>query len=185
MNANPFTKGHLYLVNEALKSVDKLLVLIVEEDLSEIPFDHRFQIVVDNLSDKENVFVAPSGKYSISKSTFPDYFDKDSIQGKVINPESDVRIFAERIAPRIGIKKRFVGEEPYDEITKQYNEAMKRILGGYGIELVEIPRLQLDERIISASIVRDQIKKGDMKSIEGYLTKQTYDYILSQGTILR
>ncbi len=184
MNANPFTKGHMHLVKEALKEVEYLLVLVVEEDLSEISFMHRYNIVLDNLSEIQNVFVAPGGKYTISKSTFPEYFQKDVIQGKKINAETDVRIFAERIAPRIGIQKRFVGEEPFDEITKQYNETMKNILDGYGIELIEIPRLSIDEEIISATVVRDYIKKGDTKTIANFLTKQTYDYILANEVLL-
>ncbi|WP_022770311.1 adenylyltransferase/cytidyltransferase family protein [Butyrivibrio sp. NC2007] len=185
MNANPFTKGHLYLVKEALKLCGKLLILVVEEDLSEIPFKDRYQIVIDNTASMNDVFVAPSGTYSISKSTFPDYFEKEKIQGKKINAETDVRIFAERIAPRLGIKKRFVGEEPTDGITRQYNETMKRIFKGYGIELVEIPRLQIDKKIVSATEVRKNIKNGDMGSISEFVTPKTHEYILSHEVFLK
>ncbi len=185
MNANPFTKGHMYLVEEAMKLCSKLLILVVEEDLSDIPFKDRYQIVIDNVTDMKDVFVAPSGTYSISKSTFPDYFEKEKIQGKIINAETDVRIFAERIAPRIGIKKRFVGEEPTDGITRQYNETMKRVFKGYGIELIEIPRFQINEKIVSATEVRKHIKNGDIDKLTDYVTKATYDYILAQGNLLR
>lgn len=41
MNANPFTYGHRYLVEEALKCYDYLIVFVVEEDKSELPFDDR------------------------------------------------------------------------------------------------------------------------------------------------
>ncbi len=54
------------------------------------------------------------------------------------NIETDIAIFAEKIAPQLGIKYRFVGEEPNDEVTNEYNLAMKRILPKSGIELVEI-----------------------------------------------
>lgn len=40
------------------------------------------------------------------------------------------------------ITHRFVGEEPEDIVTNVYNDAMKKILPKYGIELVEIPRKQ-------------------------------------------
>lgn len=185
MNANPFTKGHMFLVDEALKRVNKLLVLVVEENLSEISFKHRYQIVIENLAEKENVFVAPSGAYTISKSTFPDYFVKEAIQGKKINAEPDVRVFAERIAPRVGIRKRFVGEEPFDEITRQYNETMKSVFCGYGIELIEIPRLNIDEKIVSATTVRECIRNGKIEEIAEFLTPRTYDYLLTHEVFLR
>lgn len=41
------------------------------------------------------------------------------------NTENDITIFAEKIAPHLNIKYRFVGEEPEDAVTSQYNDAMK------------------------------------------------------------
>ena len=37
------------------------------------------------------------------------------------------------------LKKRFAGEEPFDAVTRQYNESMKKILLENGMEFVEIP----------------------------------------------
>ena len=78
----------------------------------------------------------------------------------------------------MNIKKRFVGEEPLDTVTRQYNETMKDMLPGYGVELVEIPRITLDDgEPINATKVRKLILDGDLKSCEKYLTMQTYLYI--------
>ncbi|MCC8189536.1 MAG: tetratricopeptide repeat protein, partial [Planctomycetes bacterium] len=38
MNANPFTRGHLHLIEQALEQVDRLIVFVVEEDKSTVPF---------------------------------------------------------------------------------------------------------------------------------------------------
>ena len=45
VNANPMTKGHLYLINEARKMTDLLHVFMVEEDESTFPYDFRYKIV--------------------------------------------------------------------------------------------------------------------------------------------
>ena len=37
-------------------------------------------------------------------------------------------IFGKYICPSLGISIRFVGEEPLDNVTNQYNKAMKEIL---------------------------------------------------------
>ena len=38
MNANPFTKGHRYLIEQAASQVDNLYVIVVKEDRSRFPY---------------------------------------------------------------------------------------------------------------------------------------------------
>ncbi len=92
------------------------------------------------------------------------------MQDRVIDSSLDVTLFARKIAPCLHITKRFAGEEPFDTVTKQYNETMKRILPEYGIEFVEIPRKKSGEDVISASYVRGLLKKKDFEVIEHCLT---------------
>ena len=73
--------------------------------------------------------------------------------------------FVEKIAPQLGIQCRFVGEEPEDEVTEQYNMAMKKILPQYGMDLIEIPRKMVNEKPISASLVRECIEKGNIDQL--------------------
>lgn len=80
MNCNPFTKGHRYLVEQALGMVDKLYLFVVEEDKSYFRFEDRFHMVKAGVADLENVHVVPSGKYVISKDTFAQYFEKECVQ---------------------------------------------------------------------------------------------------------
>ena len=179
MNCNPFTRGHRYLIEKAQEVTDFLYVFVVEEDSSDFSFKDRFAIVKANCSDLQNIKVLPSGKYMISSITFAEYFQKDDLQDQqTMIPAMDVRLFGQVIAPTLNIKKRFVGEEPFDTVTRQYNETMKDMLPGYGVELVEIPRVTLnDGEPINATKVRKLILAGDLKSCEKYLTMQTYLYI--------
>ena len=100
-----------------------------------------------------NVEVLPSGKFIISQRTFSGYFSKEELQDAVVDSSEDVEIFGKEIAPTLGITVRFAGEEPTDNVTRQYNETMREILPRYGIEFREIPRKTFDGKPISASTV--------------------------------
>lgn len=178
MNCNPFTRGHLFLIREALKQVDFLYIFVVEEDSSAFSFQDRFEMVKLNCNCFSNVMVLPSGQYMISRITFSAYFNKEDLQNSTIVPAADVRLFGKYIAPYLGISKRFVGEEPLDKITRQYNMAMKEILPEYGIELVEIPRIEDDmHQPINATMVRKSILAGRLEQCHSYITEATYKYI--------
>ncbi len=43
--------------------------------------------------------------------------------------EYDITLFAEKIAPKLNITYRFVGEELEDKVTNEYNSAMKKFAG--------------------------------------------------------
>ena len=177
MNCNPFTKGHRYLIEMALSKVDNLFVFVVEEDKSAFTFQDRINMVRDGTKDLDNVVVLPSGKYIISSITFPEYFIKDQIQEISIDTSKDIEIFAKYIAPTLNITKRFVGEEPLDIVTRQYNQTMKEILPPYGIELVEFARYAKDGQVISASFVRDLIKNNNYKELNNYIPTSTFKYL--------
>ena len=173
MNCNPFTLGHRYLVETALQQVDNLYLFVVEEDASEFSFKERLEMVKSGTSDLKNVAVIPSGRFILSKESFRNYFEKEQLQGVVVDASKDLNIFAEYIAKRLNISKRFVGEEPYDTVTRQYNQQMKLILGEAGVEVVEIPRKLFDNKAISASKVRECLKKQDWETIGRLVPEST------------
>lgn len=179
MNANPFTNGHRYLVENALAQVRQLILFVVEEDCSYVPFADRFRLVEQGVADLKNVVVVPSGNYIISSTTFQSYFEKETKTEAVIDAAKDIDIFGKQIAPALGIVKRFVGEEPKDFITKQYNEQMKLRLPQYGIELVEIPRAKENTigDVISASTVRASLKDGKYDLIGKMVPVSTLNYL--------
>ena len=189
MNCNPFTMGHRYLIENALQSTDFLYVFIVEEDCSEFSFHDRFTLAKDCCADLKKLKILPSGKYIISLLTFADYFQKENFQGQeIIAPVSDIKLFGQEIAPALGIKKRFVGEEPFDSVTRKYNEMLKFLLPFFDVETVELPRLKTKSgEIITASTVRSLIRQGKIEDCKKFLPSITYDFILKnfqEGKIL-
>lgn len=177
MNCNPFTKGHQYLAEYAAARMDTLIIFVVEEDASAFSFSDRIEMVRKGTQDINNIRVVPSGKYSISKSTFAQYFEKDKKINEIDSMEYDVRIFCEVIAECMNISCRFVGEEPTDPVTKKYNETMKAVLPQYGIKFDEIPRLKRDSGYISASKARKYISVGDWERASDILPNTTINYL--------
>lgn len=177
MNANPFTLGHRYLIEQAVVQCHHLIVFVVQEDTSAFSFDDRLKLVEDGTADLKNVTVIPSSKFIISSLTFSEYFNKSELQDHVVDSSLDVTLFAREIAPCLKINVRFVGEEPHDKVTKQYNDTMRAILPQYDIEFVEIPRKELDGKPISASHVRALLKEKKFKEIAKIVPKTTFDYL--------
>ena len=181
VNCNPFTLGHRYLIEEALKRVDHLFIFVVEEDASEFSFKDRYEMVRLGVLDLPNITLLKTGKWMCSKFTFPEYFDKDNIQDKImLSPTKDIEIYGKYIAPALAATVRFAGEEPLDAITRQHNNFMKNKLPEYGIEFCEIPRKTLPNgQPISASKVRNLFYSGDFDALPSLLPISSINYLLN------
>ncbi|MBP1549867.1 MAG: adenylyltransferase/cytidyltransferase family protein [Oscillospiraceae bacterium] len=177
MNANPFTLGHRYLIEEAAKQCEYLLVFVVQEDKSFFPFKDRFELVCQGTKDLENVIVVESGEFIISSLTFEGYFNKSQLQDRVIDTSNDVTLFAKEIAPAANIKVRFAGSEPIDKVTAQYNRNMETILPLYNIEFKEIDRKTNGSNVISASEVRRLLKDKQWDKLREFVPTTTFEYL--------
>lgn len=180
MNANPFTRGHRYLAEQAAAAVDKLFILVVEEDRSEFPFGLRLELVKKGTADLPNVTVLPGSRYVISSLTFPAYFLRDAEKARA-ESELDASIFADRIAPALGITERFVGTEPLSASTDVYNETLKRLLPPKGIAVRELPRLEEAGEPISASRLRALLKEGRLEEACALAAPCTAEHLRRQA----
>lgn len=177
MNVNPFTYGHRYLIEQALKEVDYLYVFLVEENKSIFSFEDRYNIITSNLKDLKNIKVLRSGRYIISTVTFPEYFSKDFAKEVSVDTSLDISIFGAKIAPALNISVRFAGNEPFCNITKQYNNAMRELLPQYNIKFKEIQRYEIDGMAVSATTVRKCIESKDYKQLKKLVPEATYNYL--------
>ncbi|MGL5437913.1 MAG: [citrate (pro-3S)-lyase] ligase [Lachnospiraceae bacterium] len=180
MNANPFTLGHLYLVEKAASESDLLHLFIVSEDASLIPFSVRKQLVLEGTAHLNNICYHDSGPYIISNATFPSYFQKDTEDIITGHALLDLTIFL-KIAKTLGISRRYVGEEPNSQVTGIYNQIMQTELPQSGIECIIIPRKEADGAPISASTVRNAIKEHNIPLLKKLVPQTTLDYFLSDA----
>jgi [citrate (pro-3S)-lyase] ligase len=178
-NCNPFTLGHRYLIEEAAASADHLYVFVVREEKSLFPFEARFRMVRDGISDLKNVMLLDTSCYAVSSVTFPTYFLKDGDPGGAIGMELDLLLFGTRIAPHFHIATRFVGSEPLSRTTAAYNLAMHAVLPPLSVEVRELERKDWSGAAISASRVREQLASGDTAGLAGLLPETSIDFLLS------
>lgn len=158
MNANPFTLGHQFLVEQASRESSLVHLFLVSEDESVFPFSVRKKLVTEGTKHLENVILHDSGPYMISNATFPSYFQKDDAAVTRSHAAIDAAVFL-KIAQRLKITRRYVGEEPFSETTNLYNEVLGTMLPEAGVALAVVPRKTVQGREISASGVRALIRE--------------------------
>ncbi len=183
MNCNPFTLGHRYLIETAAKECDRLYVFVVSEDKSFFSAEDRLKMVQSGTADIPNVIVLTTGPYLISSATFPTYFLKDRESITQVKCLLDIEIFIKYYTPKFNITTRYVGTEPLSPMTEQYNKELKKVLPAHGIEVKELPRLEISNAPISASQVRALIDSKNIQEIKSLVPDTTYDFLLNKGLI--
>jgi [citrate (pro-3S)-lyase] ligase len=176
MNLNPITLGHLHLIENASKMHNDLIIFIVETDASLFDYKTRLNLLRKSIKHLKNIYVLPSTDYMISRATFPTYFLKDKQEMEVYT-ELDVSIFKTYFMPIFEIDQRHVGEEPIDELTREYNLKMKEILKD---NLMILPRKTHDQKVISASYVRKLASEQKYDMIKPIVPKATYKFLISK-----
>jgi len=177
MNANPFTLGHRYLVEQAAAQ-GSLAVIPVREEASRFPYGDRLSMIRCGCGDLADV--VEGSDYQISAATFPTYFLKDLSEAAETQMRLDIDLFGRHIAPALGATVRFVGSEPSDPLTRRYNALMKQMLPSYGVRVVEITRLKgANGRFITASRVRALLEAGRFSDASTLTPASTHPYLLA------
>ena len=176
MNANPFTLGHRFLVEQSSELVERLYVVVVREDCSMFSYSERKAMVIQGVRDIGNVVVVDGSDYAVSAATFPTYFLKQISDATDTQITLDLDIYRRRIAPALGATVRFFGSEPTDPLTRRYNELMHQQLGEDHVH--EIQRKQQDGSPISASLVRKAMLEGRLWDAIQMVPPTTIPYII-------
>ena len=186
MNANPFTLGHLYLLQQAAAQVDTLFVIPVGEEGQRFSYVERLSMIKKaeenyflcgspknqfSSADTGKIVILEGSEYQISAATFPTYFLKDLSEAAETHIRLDLDLFQRHIAPALKAEVRFVGTEPDDALTNHYNTIMKELLP----HVAEIPRL----KSISASAVRAALDRGCFREASALCPESTWPYLLA------
>ena len=181
MHCNPFTLGHRYLIETAAAECDRMYVFVLSEDGGQFSPEDRMAMVKAGTADLKNVTVLPTGPYLISSATFPTYFLKEKERLPQIQCELDIAVFTRYFAPKLGIRRRYVGTEPLSPSTEQYNRALQQQLPPAGIELRELPRLENGSGPVSASAVRRALEAGDADALSRLVPETTLAHLKARG----
>lgn len=176
MNANPFTKGHRYLLETACANARAVHVFVLSEAYGPISPAVRKELVALGVSDLPGIILHDSGPYIISSATFPSYFLKQDQQVSQVHAQLDVAVFA-RIAQGLNIGARYAGEEPFSQVTALYNRVMAEKLPQSGVAFHAVPRLEVNGRAVSASAVRQALHDNRMEDAHAMLPESTWRYL--------
>lgn len=178
MNANPFTKGHLYLVETAAAANEHVHLFVVSEDVSLFPTTIRKQLVTLGTAHLQNVYIHDTASYIVSQQTFPAYFLAEDEIITALQGQLDATIFLQ-IASVLGITVRYVGEEPYSHTTAIYNSMMQEVFA-HTIDFVVLPRSEYELQPISASAVRAFLALGNIRAVQQLVPETTYHFLISE-----
>ena len=157
INGNPFTEGHMALVEYALARHSRLLLFVLEENSSEFSFKERISLAfLATRPYADRVSVLPSTDYIVSRATFPDYFLHTADDTTRAYAKYDALIFEKYFMKPLGIVKRYFGTEE-SEYMKIYNSTMLEVLKDK-IEVVD--RFTKGREVISAKSVRALLNSG-------------------------
>lgn len=188
LNANPFTLGHQYLVQQAARDCDFLHVFVVAEESASFTFDERYRLVVagvTELPERDHVAVHRGSAYMVSKATFPSYFLKESGLVDQAGTGLDLTIFRTWIAPALGITDRYVGSEPFCPVTRAYNADMHRWLeeepmAAPPVRVHEIERRAVGGTAVSATEVRRRFAAQDLVGLAELVPSPTLMLLTAQ-----
>lgn len=175
MNADPFTRGHQYLIRQAAERCDWLYVFVLSEEAGCFRAGDRLEMVRRGTAELNNVTVHPTGDYLISSATFPSYFLKEREKVDREHCKLDLAVFTRWFVPKFSINCRFAGTEPNCPVTRTYNEEMARMLPDAGVEFTEIPRLEQGGAPVSAGAVRSRLARNE--EIRDLVPESTYLYL--------
>ncbi len=179
MNANPFTLGHRYLVEQAAANSSTLYVIAVREDRSIFSYDERLAMIQAGCMGLDNVVVVEGSDYAISELTFPTYFLKQVTDATDTHITLDLDLFARHIDPALGVTTRYVGSEPIDALTARYNELMQEQLPQHGITVKTIERLTKDGQPVSATRLRQALAEGSLSQAAALVPATTVPYLIA------
>jgi len=177
MNGNPFTKGHLFLIEKAAQENQEVVVFVVEEDRSSFPTHTRLKLIQEGTKHLNNVKVVKGGLFIVSSATFPQYFERDKSKRAQWGAELDAGIFCSHFAKGLNICKRYVGTEPFCETTRIYNQVLMKTCEANDIELIEVNRLKSESLEVSASMVRSLLRYGDLEVVKSLVPKCTVEFL--------
>jgi [citrate (pro-3S)-lyase] ligase len=192
-NANPYTLGHDYLLSLASKRSSAVVVFVIEgkpdsgckgnheSTTFEIPFEDRLKLVQQCAQKYPNVLVLPAGPFLIGRNSFPQNWTQDwstEEKGKShLYAILDAQLFFQLIAPQLGIKTRYVGDEPRDEMSEMHLNALRQESKLAKIPLRVAERKRLGDKYISSSMVREALAQGAWETVQATVPDYVYQYL--------
>ena len=178
-HAAPFTNGHKYLVETALKEMEAVVFFVMGDYLHSLSVMDRVEMAKINLMEYANVYVVPIESFAISATYFPAYASRNN----ELYSENNLLMYTGEMVDKyvfgyFGIKHRFLGEEEPGSFTDRYNSLVKKSAALQGIKVYVIPRsLDAKGKVISATSFRNVSEFDNYNDFKDILSYETFSYI--------
>jgi len=184
MNANPFTLGHRYLVEQAARENELVYVFVVNDDVSLFTTAERLALVKAGTADLTNVVVVSGDQYMVSYVTFPAYFLPTQDDAIRYQTTLDARLFRDQIASALHITTRYLGSEPFSRTTGIYNQVLQTELPP-AVAVKVIDRQTSGDTVITATQVRRALAADDLATVRDWVPATTYQFMQQHLTTLQ
>lgn len=145
--------------------MDRLFVLVIQDEAGTFTYAERYAMVAEATKDLPNVRVIAAGPFHGTRNTFREYYLKVEPSDIQDSANADIMIFGKFTAKRLGVTRRFLGNEKNNPKMQYYNELAKEKLPAYGVEVTEIPRAEVNGKAISATTARKAASEGDLRTL--------------------
>lgn len=177
IGADPFTKGHEYLIERAAQGADTVYVFVAGEGRFLFPIEIRLELARRGVAHIPNAIATDIGPYRLNAATFPTYFLSPEDQPDRVRIELELDLFGRHIAPAFHIRTRVSGTEPLDPGARLYNQIMRQRLARWNVRLLEIERRKVGDLWINTKRVHKALAAGDMRSLAAYVPETTLAYL--------
>lgn len=139
MHLNPITKGHEALILKAWEENKWVHLFILDEESDGFSARDRGTFARAALEGRPGIIFHGTDQYLISRSSFPSYFLRQEDEAARVQAELDAEIFL-KVADRLGIQRRYLGDEPYNSLGRAYNQIHAQLLTEHGLEVKLVAR---------------------------------------------
>ncbi len=176
-DADPFTLGHLRLVERAAAEADTVYVVVRADGPHWLPLPTRLELVRQSVAHLANAVVTDTGPYRLPADRFPGYFLRPGDDAVHIRIGLEEHAFGRHLAAPFNIRTRVVGIEPPLLTAQGYHALLRPHLARWKIDLLEIGPSIPRDWWIDTQQVRQALREGKHAALATVLPAPVLDRV--------
>lgn len=182
-DADPFTLGHLRLVEGAAGEADTVYVFVRADGPHWLPLSARLELARQSVACIANAVVTDTGPYRLPVDRFPGYFLRPGDDAAKIRVGLEEQVFGRHIAKPFHIQTRVVGVEPPPFTDQSYHAMIQPHLARWDIGLREVGSDIPAGQWIDARQACEELRDGDDHVLAQAFPAPVLDYLQRQNRV--
>ena len=181
-DADPFTLGHLRLVERAAGEADTVVVFVRADGPHWLPLSVRLELARQSVARIASAVVTDTGPYRLPVDRFPGYFLRPGDDANQIRIGLEEHLFGRHIAKPFQIRARVVGVDPLQPDGRSYHQMIQPHLARWDIRLLEVGPDDIPAgQWISPRQAREDLRDSDGHVLAQALPAPVLDYLQRQN----